>query len=53
LSKNSKTKNKHIGEFRLYAYDNVPTDYVAFRPLTEKQKEMVETVRQMEKTRVL
>lgn len=53
LSKNSKQKNEHIGEFRLNDFNGEPTNYVYLRKLTEKQKEMVEQCRQLDKLRVV
>ena len=53
MSKTSKQKNEHLGEYRLYSYGNKETDYVVLKPLTKLQKEMVENVRQAEKTRVI
>ena len=50
--KNSKQKNEHLGEYRLYSYGNKETDYVVLRKLTEKQKEMVANIRESEKTKV-
>lgn len=46
------TKHSQQNEFRLWD-SRGPTDYVALRPLTKKQRELVERARESDKVRVL